>query len=1139
MFISPSSFQSFLADMGKQVGGPLPPAIQSTFYPASLADALNKNLVQWLLSPATGPSPDPVKFRTPSNRYATSGLLGQCHGAIVVAQLRIGPDPDQLTPPFVITTDRPLTSLSQVTMDSPFAPPSILGILDEWAPGGVPLPDGDMSLLLLSLVHDTRSRSLDSLATAFTSAASSIWIAPKGSRMGLTAFGSDFFEPPAGDVDNEVWWKNLWIPSDQAGQLGSRFETGQDKPPFLIASDAVTPNGVWVLPAILPLPQYHTLPFGFGMLVTPDLTITKFLAELRVWCHAPDDFAGFLENPLTTAWFRAIAKDPTALALEVMPLSQCNESLFALETVSTDALPLPEGQELYVAPLRANVVHHWSLEHWIASPPLANKTTASRALGYVQTAAAAINAHPDLSLDTLEPACYPCLWNLADPPFTTWITKLEVAALRRILPLPSWIKSAFTSFSVTLDNIKQTQIPEIQTIDQVTGSEATPKRTLADQSVDERDAGNDALRMLFTQSSAKSVRQTTPQALPSQAASLHPGFKALPKKLLHSVHTHKKVIDLDDLASLSEASAASQHLPAVAPADASAFYHVPWQQAATITHQEDSGWGIPVDYCPVQWPLTMHALLPVSRMDSAMTPEQARLRFDLRNFLTGVLPSTFGMLSLLASYRLRHGPQTSVTHLVLTHPASDRFWPHEWLLLPLSLSPTWIRDVVLSDARAVDSLVSHLTTRISAAAVYAASYRRDFGFPAPMFRSRFFHDNLALVAGLRQGLVDDGLDVASSGQTSLPPAFSFWYILGSLSSASDGKVPLRGLSTYAVQQLLANSLCLLDQMFFDPGAYPDLPPGHGSPFLISSPLAGAIIHAIRIFQNPPFIQAWTEMYEDKISHADGTRAYVTALLHHLGYLLKQLRSSMPFLSAEQDLQPANVRGGPARIYDSICVINTKCGAAQSPLQTVFSQWNDDLHRMFSVSSLAARPSGCLAFNLPTASFLLAPEPVLKDTESVANRAAKRRADAEEKNDRRKKLAASRSEQLQGSTSEGKSASVPLFVWASTMVPRPTSTAAMGVWFKEWKEAEKHSNPDGPKIRKDLICVTFLTKGCVCDGKNGRSRPCRLSHIDYLACAPGTYTKADFQLVLDWLALSSVRPIFQLSPEAKQFLEKFA
>jgi hypothetical protein len=111
--------------------------------------------------------------------------------------------------------------------------------------------------------------------------------------------------------------------------------------------------------------------------------------------------------------------------------------------------------------------------------------------------------------------------------------------------------------------------------------------------------------------------------------------------------------------------------------------------------------------------------------------------------------------------------------------------------------------------------------------------------------------------------------------------------------------------------------------------------------------------------------------------------------------------------------------------------------------------------------------------------------------------------------------------------------VPLFEWICPTVPRPANGQAFGRWLKGWKIAEEHRNARLPKVRNDMLCFSYFTRGCVCtaSGPNG----CFNSHTDYLRDGAG-YTKADFQLYIDWMQQASIAPAITWTAEACAFLD---
>jgi hypothetical protein len=338
-------------------------------------------------------------------------------------------------------------------------------------------------------------------------------------------------------------------------------------------------------------------------------------------------------------------------------------------------------------------------------------------------------------------------------------------------------------------------------------------------------------------------------------------------------------------------------------------------------------------------------------------------------------------------------------------------------------------------------------------------------------------------------------------------------------------------------------------MFYDRLAFPDLPIGHGSPFLLSSPFAGAILHVIRTFHDPLFRQAWNRLHSD-LQQPFGTRKFVVALLYMLGDLMKQFGHWMNFQSPELELGDAYVlRPG----FDSLCVINCERYGGNTRFKVVMDTWNVDFDSIFSVLALQQPPSGKLALIVPAPSYLLtAAGGNLKRGDDVpgegvagaaasdsASRTAAKRGRKGQQDDSRKRPASN----VPGGgadhrVSEGKSASVPFFVWVASNPPRPATNGHFGKWLANWKRAEASQNPRIPTIRGENPCFLYMTKGCVCTG-HYTGGPCLRKHIECPAPGDTTdYVKADFQSVLEFLKKPSIRPIIQLTPEAEAFLAKF-
>ena len=516
MFTRSETFAGFTNDMSCQVGGPTPAGTQDTIYPASLPAELGKLLQQWLIASAST-ADTPVQFRTAFDRFAKPGLLSQCHGALVVAKLVLGPN--QHSDPFVVITDRPITSLSAVTMDSPSVTPAALGIDTEWAPGGVPIPvDADLTLLMLSLVNDTRSRSPAELAALFSTAADSIWVVAKGARMGLTQLATDKFTPAAApDVDD--WHSELFISGAVPKEdIGTMFGTAANIPPLVNGAPShAGHNGAWVLSAIIPLPKGHNLPFGYGVKITPGLTLENFVMELRVWANATADYAAWMLGiAYLQAWFHVISASPSALALEVMALSQCTHSLSALTKpiglITSGSDPIAINQEAYVGQLKFNQLHHWCIDRTTCRL-IASKGLVTRFLEYVNLAGVAFNREPALSVGTDDPACYSYMWVLANPPTPSWRTSLDLLAMRQVLPLPSWAAS-FAQFNV---NLVTKLVPTLQTMQDHAG-QGSPARTEADDEAGDANhaAAMAALQALFAPSISL-LHQATPKAPPKAA----------------------------------------------------------------------------------------------------------------------------------------------------------------------------------------------------------------------------------------------------------------------------------------------------------------------------------------------------------------------------------------------------------------------------------------------------------------------------------------------------------------------------------------------------------------------------------------------------------------------------------------------
>ena len=1144
----------FGLDMHHQVGGPTRAGTYDMLVLGTpIRDKFDALLEQFLVDSDPAFPDAPLKFRTPSDRYANPGLLSQCHGAIMVVQLHLSPD--TLSKPFVIITDRPLTPMVPAAQGALSVSPEQIGVTDVWSPGQFPVEaNKDLHLMLFSLIKDTRSRTPVELAAALSEDADSIWITTKGTRVGLTCQGLDFLPTPVEGETLHGLHRTLWLSVDQAkqGMVQTAF-ADQLTPPCVQASNHPAPNGAWVLSAILPLPTYHCLPFGYGMEVSDELTAVSFIRGMRAWAGAGDqeNLGAWLLTDYVEAWFEVVRRNPAVFAIEVMPLSQCRGSLSALVTDPTVAKAMSPATQLYVSGLRASVLHHFNWDRFIWSA--GSKALATRALGYGAVAAAAIDGHPDLTLGTSDPACHSDLWALAEPPTPGWKNSLDIHAIRKVLPLRFGTQS-FAQFRVTTEAIRDNLVPVLQTVEDLVDS-SSPDRSVADQQASDQAASTDAIRRLFASTTAGgSLKQATPQTTLKDPPVVTHGPTLPPKVLDFSsgrAGVASNIFPPHTRLSTSTASAPKSS-SAVLPLPPTGIYQVPWVHAEDVHHSSaKSGWNIGIDIGPFSWSNDMHAFLPQARSDPHLTPDQVKHRFDRGSYVNSVGPANSYMLSLMASYRLNHGHSGSEEHLVLVVPEKHQFWPFDWLLMPLLLAPIWISNVLLAAADKGDAMMAtnrvaaYLESRMRQEIEIHILHRQHFGFPcSPLFRPGFFKHCLSLVMGLRQASLDDGLDLATSRDHNLPESVTVWHFLGSLESAADGLMPLRGLSIYDVLQLLVNILTLLDVMFYDTVAYPDLPPGHGSPFLLSSPLAGAFLHAIFTLKSPVLNQVWSRVFADPL-YPTGTQPHVKALLFHLGDFIRRYKEWMNLCgTATRDIGVATTTstvaadGEPS--YERLSVIHTERRTAKEHLSAIGQSWCDDFNVLFSLSSLQAIPPGKMAYSLPLPICVTSPPAAAGggskpggDSAPAGAKRGKRQSDNPPAGDDSRKRAATRAAQPPGSAPEGKSASVPMFVWVNDAT-RPRNTFDFGIWLKQWQKSEAHQNVRIPTVRGEQFCFSFLTRSCRCTTRN-----CRLRHDDYLAPPASDYTKADFRLVADWLKISSIALVLQLTEEGKAFMAKLA
>jgi hypothetical protein len=832
---------------------------------------------------------------------------------------------------------------------------------DSWKPSNIKLGDKSKSLvpIVVPLVANTRGCAIDSLKTIMFDAASSILVLPKGLGVVSCALCSDIEAPSLADP-----WAPFWV-----SKLDSVIRTGEVVPPvikgFVPTEEDQQPDmsGAWLMPLVLPLPEHHGIPFGFGVPVTPDLTLASFLRQLRDWTHTTAAEFQWLEKiPLLSSWFVGVAASPKAFAQQVLTYAQVSESLppFWSERMEGD---FNIHFELFWRDVTDRLVFKllWDRVKGSASANVLKKVE------MYGLAAVTILSKMNVFSSLTSVEAHPYLLHYVRPGIASWDTTLELTKARNIMKycVP---KGAENYAPCTLSNLSSSivldDLPELVDKSSLAGLQS-PSAENRSASQDPSQRQLESLFGLPATSTASDLQSPEISLATSVQSSRAPGGRD--SRLDTPSFTRSQLFGEEvasgdkggDRARTVQWSVGREESRA-SPVQGSSVQVLGVVSNPVVGHvgaanrPQPSDWKVPADVLrETEYPQDMVEMLPVLTTPLASDVQAVYNKFHV-TFAGAETTSVTLEAKIFASIGgIKFPDSTLTTAPVFWETNKDKsFLGEDWLFLGGRVSRQWVANVLA--AKEWTSVASHLDMQVQQQQTQESGdvFWRSIGRVS--YPEGFFSQHSELVQGLQKGFIHSGLDIAWPDRTKLRNEFTIWHLLASVLGnqfQANKLVPAQGISADQLVQLLVNYLFIFVIMFQDVMLYPELAKlTHYSPWTIASPFAGGLICLIQHFSKPGVRLAWDQLLQRQDK---GTKYAVCSVLYHVGKLVDiftQWVSKPLFPKMVREALPPSSRQHVAK---DLCLITTAVNTLSGQMRLLddLKAWHKHIEVRFNPSAL--------------------------------------------------------------------------------------------------------------------------------------------------------------------------------------------